>query len=356
MIWFLFCHIVITVFLLSSIVESFLWSSSGSLSSFRCNKCYQHPPNDKISLKVLSSCKDDVSVITIDSSSLGFQKDEDTPVVTFTSSPIRVYIEDTDAYGIIYNTNYLRMFDRVLFTEAITGPNSKELQTVLGHDWSVVAVGNQKFVSSPILGTEVVIQGRLSMMKSIFDNDDNKQARWSVWNMEMRSMDGSRLYNAVTDLVIASSPVIEDISQLKDIIPKTAFVVDDEDENENENENDNKVKETAKESLLCRDTFRIHRDELDAHIAGQLPLRNILNYFERGRTNMFGGPNNLQRMQKEDGILAVVTSVRGLSPLWRNIDGQWRPLSVKAGDEIDVTSMVEVKRKVRGKSDPCKLP
>lgn len=30
-----------------------------------------------------------------------------------------VYIEDTDAYGVMYNSNYLRAYERALFTYSI---------------------------------------------------------------------------------------------------------------------------------------------------------------------------------------------------------------------------------------------
>lgn len=297
----------------------------------------------------LSSLVEKGEISVFGNTSVSLQNDNDrSSVITFTSSPIPVYIEDTDAYGIIYNSNYLRMFDRALFTEMLSGINSKELQSVLGDDWSVVAMGHQKFVSSPTLGSEVIIHGQLMQRNSILDGStDNHQPRWSVWTMEMRSIDGTKIYNVVKDLVIASTPHIEDINQLKDILPKGALVIEDDDDDDDGTESEEEVTATTKVS--CHNTFRIHRDEIDIHAPGQLPLRTILSYFERGRTNMFGGPNNLQKMQQENGILAVVTSIRGLSPMgkYNNIDSQCRIMSVKAGDEIGVTSIVTVKRKVR---------
>mmetsp|Transcript_22206 Transcript_22206/g.41355 ORF Transcript_22206/g.41355 Transcript_22206/m.41355 type:complete len:161 (+) Transcript_22206:1-483(+) len=99
----------------------------------------------------------------------------------------------------------------------------------------------------------------------------------------------------------------------------------------------------------------IERDELDIQAHGLLPLRTILSYFERGRTNMFGGPNNLRKMQDEDGILAVVTSVRDLSLFWtpavaseeknNGTEKDLYPTMVEAGQQIVVNTAVEVKRK-----------
>ncbi|KAG7352925.1 thioesterase-like superfamily protein [Nitzschia inconspicua] len=255
---------------------------------------------------------------------------------SFTSPPIRVYIEDTDAYGIIYNSNYLRMFDRALFAASI---KQEELQTVLGNnsEWSVLAVGHQKFVSSPVLGSEVVIQGQLVQTLSTESNNDQNSC-WSVWNMEMRSPDGTRIYNVVTNVIIASRFSVRDVDTVKDILPISAF--DDADKQE---VNDNLS------TLACHETLSIHRDELDAHSTAeegsQLPLRNILSYFERGRTNLFGGPSNLRRLKEQDGVLAVVTGVHNLSPVWRKQGDLWRPHAVAPGVEIDLTSAVQVKRK-----------
>ena len=71
--------------------------------------------------------------------------DATTTVTTFQSSPMQVYIEDTDAYGIMYNSNYLRCYDRALHA------------TVDHEGWAIVSVDRQKFAASPGLGQEFVI-------------------------------------------------------------------------------------------------------------------------------------------------------------------------------------------------------
>ena len=53
----------------------------------------------------------------------------------------------------------------------------------------------------------------------------------------------------------------------------------------------------------------MYRDEIDAHWTGHIPLRAVLNLFERARSNSLGGPSDLQKLQKEDGILVVVTNI-----------------------------------------------
>ena len=70
-------------------------------------------------------------------------------------------------------------------------------------------------------------------------------------------------------------------------------------------------------------TFVIHKDELvisDVDTSSQgtrnvrymLPLRSVLNLFERARSNFLGGPHVLRQMQIENNLLWVVTSIDDL--------------------------------------------
>ena len=103
--------------------------------------------------------------------------------------------------------------------------------------------------------------------------------------------------------------------------------------------------DSPRSSVLCSEATTIQRDELDAHAPRRLPVRTILNYFERSRTNVLGGPNNLRKLQDEDGILAVVTSIRDLSLVWEEQEGGLACVDIHAGDSVEVQSEVEVKRK-----------
>ena len=86
------------------------------------------------------------------------------------------------------------------------------------------------------------------------------------------------------------------------------------------------------------DCFTIYRDEIDAHWTGHLPLRNALNLFERARTNYFGGPDELRRLQQEDGIVAVVTGIENCSLI--DDGGVCKP-----GQEVEVESYFVSKRR-----------
>ena len=184
-----------------------------------------------------------------------------------------MYIEDTDAYGIMYNGNYLKFYDRALHS-------SPEVKSVLppDGDWSIVSLEDQKFIGSPSLGSEFVIQG---VLKKSLPSDNI-----SVWDLKMTSPDGSQLFNSVSNLSVATPAKSADSSS-----NAPAF----------------EIKESSARSVTSFDT--IHRDELDAHLPGQLPLRIVLNLFERARSNLLGGPDDLKRLQEDHGIMVVVTKI-----------------------------------------------
>lgn len=252
-------------------------------------------------------------------------KDNTDITFTFTTPPMQVYIEDTDAYGIMYNSNYLRSFDRALHMTTtkhkLSNSNSNDRNSAsLSHPisgqhegWSIVSVGNQRFAASPRLGEEFAIQGRLQQ------RDDNQE----LWDMQLQSLDGSIVYNTVKDLKIqvADDDSVSLHSSLSDIPPfdmaslQPNFVGD-------------------------QDLFTVYRDEIDAHWQGHLPLRNVLNLFERSRTNALGGPEGLRRLQ-EDPNNPIIVVVTGISELTLVDEG----IVLVPGQVVAVETAMVVKRK-----------
>ena len=83
------------------------------------------------------------------------------------SLPTQVFIEDTDAYGVVYNGNYLKYFERALLASS---------SNVI-----VAKVMKQRFKSSPSLGERVVVEAELK------DNGGSGEDDTSVWNVFLRS-------------------------------------------------------------------------------------------------------------------------------------------------------------------------
>lgn len=173
---------------------------------------------------------------------------------TFTSPVMKVYIEDTDAYGVMYNANYLRSYERAL-AAIIPDP-----------DWSVIHLTNQKFKSSPLLGGRFVVRG--------VQHDDDKDS----WDLIMQCPDTDVIYNTATVTVGSIGCDDTDVVSVQNSI-STHY-----------------------------DT--LHRDEFDPHHPNHLPLRSVLNLCERARSNYKGGPNALRKLQENDNILVVVTGIK----------------------------------------------
>ena len=234
---------------------------------------------------------------------------------TFRSPETKVFIEDTDAYGIMYNGNYLRSFDRAIhlctssLVNDIDDESKQDRVTTQHENWSIVSMGHQKFVSSPSLGGNFVVEGTLK--------DSSKDLE--VWDLKMMSPDGDTVFNTVQDLKIASPSEGTTFSSP----PIEPFSLD---------ENDSIVKGASH-------TCPIYRDEIDAHRNGQVPLRIVLNLFERARSNLLGGPDDLQRLQVEDDILVVVASMTDCSLMDENDN------PIYPGQNLTVETSYEVKRR-----------
>lgn len=228
---------------------------------------------------------------------------EDGVITTFTTPPMQVYIEDTDAYGIMYNSNYLRSFDRALHMTTTKYNNNYKNNNMGNRDgtnaaypisgnhegWSIVSVANQRFGASPTLGQEFLIQGQLQ----------RQQDTEEVWDMQLQSLDGSIVYNTVKDLKIQvgngdDSSTIH--SSLANIPPFDMATI-------------------QPTTIRPPDHFPVYRDEIDAHWQGHLPLRNVLNLFERSRSNALGGPEALRRLEQDPihPVIIVVTSITDLT-------------------------------------------
>jgi acyl-CoA thioesterase FadM len=282
------------------------------------------------------------------------EEDSTAAMSTFTTtSPImQVYIEDTDAYGIMYNSNYLRSYDRALHLTAnadststsesnsTTTPNRSTPRCLRSqHEgWSIVSMGQQRFISPPALGGDFVVQATLQD----HDDSDSDGDHYEVWDMAMTSPDGATVYNTVKNLQIAKPKTTNqnnngdddgDVGNIFSLANVEAFEFD--------NENDKEIPTTSnsKKTLVDTSSFTIYRDEIDAHWTGHLPLRNVLNLFERSRTNLFGGPENLRRLQDDDGVLAVVTGISDCSLIDEGI-------LLTPGQQVTVeTSLRNIKRR-----------
>jgi len=206
----------------------------------------------------------------------------------FLSDEMQVYIEDTDAYSVIYNGNYLRMYERALqLSGYLTDPH-----------WYINSVTRHRFKSSPNLGDKFRIHG--------------ERCSPSTWNLRMLDC-STPTHKEGMEKTYNTAQVTVHIPTAIKKLPTTNSSVPSE--------------SLSGGSVSTIDTFILHRDELvvtgltptylgisDNTIALQhiLPLRSVLNLFERARSNFLGGPNILRQMKTDNNLLWVVTSIDGL--------------------------------------------
>jgi acyl-CoA thioesterase FadM len=178
-------------------------------------------------------------------------------------SPVmQVFIEDTDAYGIVYNGNYLRFYERALQGFA---PASSILEK--NDPWTIVRVNKHRFKQSPVLGDSFIVTGTKLPSDTIGEE---------TWDLVMKSpTDVNVIYN--TAVVTVATKLLTMPSYLQsNIVSSIDF------------------------------DFMVYRDEFDSQV---LPLRSVLNPFERVRSNILGGPKALQQLKDEQGVVFVVASV-----------------------------------------------
>jgi hypothetical protein len=185
-------------------------------------------------------------------------------------------------------------------------------------DWAIVQVQDQKFKSSPKLGGMYCVHGAL------VEHEEDKE----IWDLTMQENEekNSTIYNSAR-LTIAHPGVYAK--------PKKVLLSDDDEKNG-----------AAKEMTTHKDLFRLFRDEFDVHFPTHIPLRNVLNLFERSRSNFLGGPDGLRKLQEEHRLLFVVTKVDDLCKFPCVEDGDVGAGSyLKAGQLVLVHTDFEVKRK-----------
>lgn len=238
------------------------------------------------------------------------------PPVTFRSPSFHVYIEDTDAYGVMYNANYLRAYERAMHTVSFKPPSyvtsfhsgggedhdvsdgdeaSLDLLDggALDHaGWFVLGVTDHKFKGSPPLGGEYIIEGELAERSCVEDN-----ACLEEWKLVMRSHD------TVSDGLDGNAkPTIYNTATLTIASPTSSGELPPQ-------HHPNAPPFDESSGAIVRSIFQPYRDEFDPTLPHRMPLRNVLNVFERARTDYLGGPDALRKMESEDNIVWVVTSV-----------------------------------------------
>jgi acyl-CoA thioesterase FadM len=261
----------------------------------------------------------DFDVLTTSTSS---EAAASTAVVTFQSDPIQVYIEDTDAYGVMYNSNVLRGYDRALHrasflphniiatTTATTTRQGSPVVLLKHNRWSITGFQTLKYRLSLTLGDSYIVRGTLAEVTSTHQ----------IWNMETVGLDNTTVYSTITGVTISDGPGRNDGDGGTWLLPTEPLPIPDG-------------------TPVNIQSMHTHRDEFDPHLSTHLSLANVFNFWERSRSNAFGGPDALKRLQVEDGIFVVVTGCTNVSLVEHSQD------ALVAGDDVVIETAIELKRR-----------
>lgn len=205
---------------------------------------------------------------------------------SFTTDVQHLRIEDTDAYGIMYNGNYLKHYARAL--ESIE------------KDVNIVGFETMRFSGSPSLGEAFVIRG----------NRTETSSRWNL-RLESAKSKNSKEYNSVHGLFLGEG-----------VFPTESVM-------------EPPLDEYTSTNCLHVNAYTIYKDEFEHN--NHLSLATILNYFERPRSQSLGGATGLSKL-RDDGIIAVVTRIDNLR-LWAT------KMDLIPGDTVNVHSYAMLRRK-----------
>jgi hypothetical protein len=298
-------------------------------------------------------------------------------LTSFKSPPMQLYIEDTDAYGVKYNGNYIRSYERALHQfhaqynysniniDAAEDDQQRQVPLLMqDQDFHLTKVTQHKFKSSPTLGSSYYIVGRLLVDHGNHDSDhshnadnaDDENLQEEMWSLEMLQCTADTDTNSDSRIdkdtpTPAPKPLIYNtaivtIASSNSSIPTTT------------SQTNTRTSTTTQPTPIFQDTFTIHRDEFDIHMPNAIPIQTVLNLFERQRSNGLGGPQMLKQMQEEYNLLWVVTSIDDLVifPYFGNdeVNGNGndngngkgaRNAMVKPGMQVMVRSFVKAKRR-----------
>lgn len=209
-------------------------------------------------------------------------------ITSFRSPTFRVYIEDTDAYGVMYNSNYVRAYERALLQYAPLARNTSDDSTFGNMKWVLSSIHNQRFRSSPALGEEYVIRGHL------IEREYSGQF-FETWELELLTENESG--PVVHNSAIVTVTTALNYHQLE----RTAVV---------------EAINLLKNGKVYERRYTTYHDEYDYHHhpyspvhSYYIPLRKAMNFFERSRSDFLGGPQSLRSMQVDDDLIWVVTGV-----------------------------------------------
>ena len=238
-------------------------------------------------------------------------------------NPQRIYIEDTDAYGVVYWANYFRFFERA----AVAAMNTGRPSTYIGdlarkRNWlfGMHAIDGVKYSVPAVMGDacEACVEplgmdesGRMAFKASLVRCSDGVEllsasdCRFGFVSAESGELDvpfivgyGFNLLDVDDEEDLEDSKFFMDAVKERDkLLPPLSAL-------------SGSAPAAALSPRLEPDNLYLALDEAGSANAG-LSIHAAARYFERHRTTYLGGPNGLQSLADEYSINVVVGRVNG---------------------------------------------
>lgn len=217
------------------------------------------------------------------------------------SHDLNVYIEDTDAFGVVYHANYARYIERAAH-ELLGRQACSAAFRNRGALLRLEQLDGVKYTAPALLGDRVAI----SLTPRGLDANGRLALR-----AELSSSDGKGLLSCA-DVRIALLDAKGGTCQMRaerwKLVP-SVLLPEEEQLLEGAQPGD---EQRLQPPLLESSPFlssMLEADECDAH--GRLSLHATMRYFERHRTQFIGGPEVLAELQAS-GVQVVVARINGL--------------------------------------------
>jgi len=216
-----------------------------------------------------------------------------------------IFLESTDAFGIVYNANYVTLYQRALEENLI-------LKKSPGQDFVVVEkIENMKFTRAAELGDILRVENCFKEVINISDEVDSVGTGIRIVCEQKctRASDGEIINSATTYATLFNTD-----GDYKSVSPDLFVSACNFDENAASID----TKRQPKGRRVISEPIRVFSDELqmigvdvNGNARHGIGLFSALRYFERSRTLHYGGPKELQKFTSE-GIAVVVAKVDNL--------------------------------------------
>ena len=242
------------------------------------------------------------------------------------SLPLKVYIEDTDAYMVVYYGNYVRFFERAAASTLVGMTEAGRLLRHKRLGLGMISADGVKYSSAAVLGDTCHVEvtshgidadGRLACAAALVRSEDG-ETLCAASDLRLGWVDGSSSRGVETTWPASPSRV----GAAAPAAPAAPAALAELGE-----------PPAASEAPLIDEGLRLHLDECS--VVGTLSMHAALRYFERHRTEYLGGPEALASMAGT-GVNVVVARMNGV----RLLDAAHRTY---VGAELALRCSIQIK-------------